>query len=82
MPHYKDGSEVQVGDVVSGLMFEGSSAVIIGPVTQIIAGTQSCNLFVPFGVQLVKGPTGTVVAPLTTGHSLTASLCSKVASTT
>ncbi len=42
MPHYADGSEAKVGDVVKGTTYNRPGTVI-GLLTSITPGTESCN---------------------------------------
>lgn len=43
MPHYKDGTEAKIGDVVRGKGYN-VEAVIIGTVVGITPGSASCNI--------------------------------------
>ena len=43
MPHYKDGTEARVGDVVKGSGYNIKHE-IIGMVTRVTPGASSCNL--------------------------------------
>jgi hypothetical protein len=42
--HYKDGTEAKIGDYVKGVPYNTGGEVIVGRVTQLTAGTDSCNL--------------------------------------
>lgn len=42
MPHYKDGSEAKVGDLVKGLSYDGTE--IRGEVVDIFPGCDTCNM--------------------------------------
>lgn len=48
MPHYKDGTEAQVGDIVKGVPYNTGGAVVVGEVVQITPGSDACNLIVAF----------------------------------
>ena len=45
MPHYKDGTRAEVGDLVKGKSYNIDHEVV-GTVVQITEGTDSCNLIV------------------------------------
>ena len=47
MPHYKDGTEAKVGDVVKGKPYN-TPCEVVGTVVQITPGSESCNLVVAF----------------------------------
>lgn len=42
--HYKDGTEAQVGDYVKGVPYNTGGEVVVGRITHLTAGTDSCNL--------------------------------------
>lgn len=46
MPHYKDGVEAKVGDLVKGVTYNRKGAVIVGTVISITPGADSCNCMV------------------------------------
>jgi len=51
MPHYKDGTEAKVGDLIKGTGYNikddsGKPAVIVGTLIQITPKTDSCNLVI------------------------------------
>lgn len=48
MPHYKDGKEARVGDLVKGVTYNRKGAVLVGTVLSVSAGTESCNCMVAF----------------------------------
>jgi acyl-[acyl carrier protein]--UDP-N-acetylglucosamine O-acyltransferase len=45
MPHYSDGTEARIGDLVKGTGYN-IKREIVGKVIQVTAGTDSCNLAV------------------------------------
>jgi hypothetical protein len=47
MPHYKDGSPAQVGDLVKGKPYN-TPREVVGEIVSIIPGTESCNCQVAF----------------------------------
>jgi hypothetical protein len=49
MPHYKDGTEAQVGDVVIGKDYEGKT--VVGHVNHIYPGSTTCNMQISTIVQ-------------------------------
>lgn len=49
--HYKDGTEAKVGDVAKGVPYNQGGKVVVGTVTQLTAGTNSCNLQLLFVVK-------------------------------
>ena len=48
MPHYRDGTEAQIGDLVVGTSYNRDGRTIVGQVTSITPGVESCNLRVAF----------------------------------
>ena len=48
MPHYRDGTEAKVGDLVSGKSYNRNGKVITGTVISITKGSESCNCRVAF----------------------------------
>lgn len=46
MPHYKDGTEAKVGDLVKGVTYNRGGKVIVGELIQIAPATESCNCIV------------------------------------
>jgi hypothetical protein len=47
MPHYADGHEARIGDIVFGTTYNRNGAVILGTVISVTPGS-SCNLVVAF----------------------------------
>lgn len=47
MPHYKDGTEAKIGDLVKGKPYN-TEGVVVGTVIGITANQESCNLRVGF----------------------------------
>jgi hypothetical protein len=47
MPHYKDGTEAKVGDLIKGQPYN-TKRVIVGEVLQVTPATEACNLVVTF----------------------------------
>lgn len=48
MPHYEDGTEARLKDMVVGKTYNLNGRVIVGTVLEIIPGSDSCNLRVAF----------------------------------
>lgn len=48
MPHYKDGTEAKVGDLVIGVPYNQNGKMIAGTVLQVISDSESCNVRVAF----------------------------------
>lgn len=48
MPHYKDGTEAQPGDLVAGKSYNHKGRYIVGELLQITPGSDSCNCMVSF----------------------------------
>lgn len=49
MPHYKDGTPAQIGDIVKGTVYnEGRGQPVVGTMVSITPGTDSCNCSVAF----------------------------------
>lgn len=48
MPHYRDGREAKLGDLVVGTTYNRSGRKIVGQVTSITPNSESCNLRVSF----------------------------------
>jgi hypothetical protein len=51
MPHYKDGTEAKVGDLIKGTGYNikgdsGKPAVIVGTLARITPNSDSCNLII------------------------------------
>jgi hypothetical protein len=57
MPHYRDGSEAQVGDFVKGVDWEGKP--IVGMVTSVVPGSTTCNMTVSYLAPSVVAVMGT-----------------------
>lgn len=47
MPHYKDGTEAMVGDLVKGKPYN-TAREVVGEIVQITPGAESCNCVVAF----------------------------------
>lgn len=56
MPHYKDGTEVQLGDVARGKPYNTDHEVT-GVVIGITPGSDTCNLRIAFARPSKVGPT-------------------------
>lgn len=65
MPHYRDGTEAQVGDFAVGKPYNTPGS-IVGRVMQITPNTNSCNLQIawvePFDLRSAYGPVGGLIA--------------------
>lgn len=48
MPHYRDGQEAQIGDLVVGTSYNRDHRTVVGQVTSVTLGQESCNLRVAF----------------------------------
>lgn len=51
MPHYKDGTEAKVGDLIKGTGYNikdksGKLAVIVGTLARITPNSENCNLII------------------------------------
>jgi hypothetical protein len=62
MPHYQDGSEAKIGDIVRGPGYNGG--IVIGPVTAIQADAATCNMSLMNPLSIHEGRLGErVVVP-------------------
>lgn len=57
MPHYKDGTEAQLNDVIKGKPYNTPHEVV-GVVVGITPSTESCNLRVMFTTRGTDSPGG------------------------
>lgn len=48
MPHYKDGTEAKVGDLVKGTTYNRNDRVIVGTVMEVVPDSEAYNLRVAF----------------------------------
>ena len=48
MPHYQDGTQAKIGDLVVGKTYNLHGRTIVGTVLEVIPGSDSCNLRVAF----------------------------------
>ncbi len=48
MPHYRDGTEAKVGDLVRGVSYNREKRQIVGTIIQITPGVETCNCMVAF----------------------------------
>lgn len=48
MPHYKDGTPAEIGDLVKGVPYNTHGKAVVGTLVQITEGTESCNCIVAF----------------------------------
>jgi len=60
MPHYKDGTPAQIGDLVKGKPYN-TPREIVGQMISITPGSESCNCLIAF-VEVLSG--GFPVGPL------------------
>jgi hypothetical protein len=51
MPHYSDGTEAKIGDLVVGKPYN-VGRVVAGEVVSVTPGTESCNLQVAFAEEV------------------------------
>lgn len=63
MPHYKDGTPAQIGDIVTGPGYNGST--LIGPVCSISPNIDSCNMSLARPMQISEGEGRRLVIPST-----------------
>lgn len=59
MPHYQDGTESKIGDLVVGKTYNLHGRTIVGTVLEVIPGSDSCNLRIAFADVLTR-PDATV----------------------
>lgn len=63
MPHYKDGTEAHVGDVVRGKTYNKSEEVV-GVLIEVTPGSSTCNCKVSTGPATTMGyVTGAPLSP-------------------
>lgn len=54
MPHYKDGTEAKVGDIIKGKPYNTPHEVV-GVVVRVTPDSESCNLVVAFTTRYGQG---------------------------
>jgi hypothetical protein len=75
MPHYKDGTPAQVGDLVKGKPYN-TPREIVGEVISVTPGSESCNCMVAFvevlpdGSPIPLGPVSAYVAQASDGRKV------------
>lgn len=57
MPHYRNGEEAQVGDIVVGKDWQGKR--VVGEITNIMPSSTTCNMTVSYVVQRPVAQDGT-----------------------
>lgn len=75
MPHYRDGTPAQVGDLVKGKPYN-TPREIVGEIISVTPGSESCNCMVAFaeilpdGNPIPLGPLPAYVAQRSDGHKI------------
>ena len=62
MPHYKDGTKANVGDLVAGRCYN-TPGRIVGVVTSVTEGAETCNARVAISLREVEDGTRRIVIP-------------------
>lgn len=75
MPHYRNGREAKVGDIVVASNYDGSK--LVGAVAKIVPGSTSCNLYLMPGINVSESDTVKLIMPAGSGlQTYTAKECS------
>lgn len=48
MPHYKDGTQAEIGDFIKGKPYNASHEVVAGTLVSITPGCDTCNCIIAF----------------------------------
>lgn len=78
MPHYKDGTAAEVGDLVVGKSYNLNGHTIVGTVLEIIPGAESCNVRVAFVEVLTRPDSSVAGGGITYRSSYTADYAPRV----
>jgi len=53
MPHYKDGTAAKEGDTVRGIPYNTGGKEVVGIITNINSGAETCNCLVIFMQEII-----------------------------